>query len=257
MNNSDGREKTTDSGGDFNSIDYVNLKIAMRPVKFYKLIHSEKSKIHEYTYIIRKIKEIKSSNDYLIIYLKCNSRDEIQISNEEEWNKFFEFSNKSILELIDSKNTLKIEFSYSKNACVDQDEILEKNYFIEKEKIGYEVLKSVFMNALKNEKFKIKIKEDILSSENKNELEKSINSKNFDFMLKNLFENTLEKIQNLSLIKNSLVNESDFDTDNFIEAEEGLDIPTFSEFYKNEHIENYRSKILSENFSESKMKNLN
>ena len=48
----------------------------------------------------------------------------------------------------------------------------------------------------------------------------------------------------------------DFENDSELlieENEEGcIDIPAFSEFYKDEQIEEYRSKILSVNFNESK-----
>ena len=215
MNNSNNKEdikrsNISNSTVDLSSIDNVNLKIAQRPVKFYKLIHCDKTKIHDYNYLLDKIKINSSSNGFnnnlytMIIYLKCNSREEIKISNEQDWRNFFEESSKSILELLDSKNTLKIEYTIIKiisNSYVDnsntttnnneeQEEKLKK-IFVERDRMGMEILKSVFTQTLRNEAIKNKIKEELLNNSLKNEnLESVVNSRSFDNILKRFFDKT-------------------------------------------------------------------
>jgi hypothetical protein len=96
-----------------------------------------------------------------VIYLKSNSKDEIQISDKKEWKFFFEESGRSIFELIDSKNTLKIEYKCKPVT----NTIIEKNILLENEKFGIELLKSVFNLSLRNETSKKRIKDDLINSE--------------------------------------------------------------------------------------------
>ena len=134
MNNSDTKDKKKDyleNSQALDSADYVNLKIALRPIKFYKLHHCDRSKIHEYSYVIDKIKSSSASNtnaNYsIIIFLNSSSRDprdsrdEVKISSENEWKIYFEESGLKIFDLIDSKNTLKIEYIYTKNSTSNPD----------------------------------------------------------------------------------------------------------------------------------------
>jgi hypothetical protein len=249
----------------FSCIEYVSVKLAMRPIKFYKLVQCEKSKIHEYNYIIEKIKSnvqtnINYSTDNMsyVIYLKSNSKDEIQISDEKEWKLFFEESGRSIFELIDSKNTLKIEYKCKPVT----NTIIEKNILLENEKFGIELLKSVFNLSLRNETSKIRIKDDLINSEIltssninlKNDINNFINSQNFESHVQKFFEKTCEKLEKLSNLKINIINDETQNNSEILFEEGGnlIDIPAFSEFYKDEQIEGFRSKILSETFMESK-----
>jgi hypothetical protein len=258
-------EMNSQSSQIFTSFDYVSVKLAMRPIKFYKLVQCEKTKIHEYNYIIEKIKlngQTSTSNTAAnltyILFLKSNSKDDIKISNEKEWKLFFEESGRSIFELIDSKNTLKIEYTCRPVTIPP----LEKNIFLENERVGIEILKSVFNIALRSESTKKRIKDDLTNSEVltspninlNNDINNFLNSQFFESHLQQFFDKTCEKLEKLSNLKLNIANEeTENNSEILFEDEEGLiDIPPFSEFYKNEQIEGFRSKILSETFSESK-----
>jgi len=239
------------------SIDYVNLKIAQRPVKFYKLVHCEKAKMHEYNHIIEKIKSICSNpHQSIIIYLKISTIEEIQINSESEWKNFFENSGRSIIELIDSKNTLKIEYFYSiENSSfqsINENSLNNLNLIAEYDKHEIDILKLIFKYALTNDSVKIKIR-DVIQSD--------VNSRIFDTNLKSFFDKTLQKVHKMGLIKSAFIDEKNQTEDEIIlneeynfsldcKDDEQIDIPPFSEYYKNENIEVFRSKIISETFTE-------
>jgi hypothetical protein len=274
-----------DNNNMFTSLDYVNLKIASRPVKFYKLIHCEKKKIHDYFYIIEKIKSASQlKTESITLFLKINGPEEIRINTADEWKLYFENSGKSILELIDSKNTIKIEFTtisfvsqscdnlnkiledpqnskidkYDKNDIIDKNEEKLKNLF-DDDQFGLQIIKTLFSLSLKNEKIKSIIKTDVLSKMPKTQ-EQILNSKSFDVYLKNFFKKTIENFQNISQFKEILMKESqkdESDSDILFESTEDeriMEVPSFCQFYKQDEIENLRSKIISESFADIKNK---
>jgi hypothetical protein len=264
----------------FSSLEYVNLKIASRPVKFYKLIHCEKKKIHNYFYIIEKIRSASQLKaDDITLFLKINGSDEIKIRTGEEWKSYFENSGKSILELIDSKNTIKVEFNtspfYTAQSCDNLNKILNdlnekekkgdiiekneeklKNLF-EDDQIGLQIMKTLFSLSLKNDKIKSYIKTEVMSKIPKTD-ENLLNSKNFDTLLKNFFKKIIENFHNISRLEEILMKESQNDkSDSDIifestEDEKNLEIPSFCDFYKEKEIETLRSKIINESFADIK-----
>lgn len=259
----DNLKKNTDSDrGSLNNSstfgDYLNLKVAAIPAKYYKLIQCEKSKITEYNHIVEKIRSQSALNSYAIILLiKSNGRPDIKIKNENDWRFYIE--NNTIIELIDSKNTLKIEYGFIKNTENPDDSSDNKNEeklrsIFEKDKVGIDILKTVFNNVLKNEQMKMKIKENLLSNMCKNE-ENVINSKYFDSYLKRFLDRTVDNFQQLSILKSTLQNEAS-DNDEIIlddgEMENMVDVPSFSEYYKNNDMETFRSKILCDTFADVK-----
>ena len=239
-------------------MDFVNLKVAMRPVKFFKLISTEKSRIHDYTYFIEKIQANgkHNINQQIILFIKSNSQEEIKICNEDEWKNYFDNSNRSILELIDSKNTLKIEYSVIKNEqgkkSQSESQSEKLNLFIDNAKIGHSVLQSVFIQIIQNDTIKSTLKEELKNSSllrNSQDLE-SVN-KNFDEMLARLLETSLESIRNLSKLKSDLERElSDCSED--VNNNININMPSFCEFYRNDQLEVFRSKMLSETFTNNK-----
>lgn len=250
-NLNDSRKTFENMSQDFTSLDYVNLKIAPRPVKFYKLIHCEKSKMHDYKYISEKIRANSMSTSLiLVLFLKCNSRDEIKIVNEADWKKYFE--SQTMMELIDSKNTLKIEYIYVKDT--ELREMLN-----ESDKAELDILKIVFDFALENESVKSKIKEELIAKSvgSAKSIENITNSRYYDVFLRKFFDKTLDKINNISELKSTLLMNDDNEN---METGEGIefdndyeeDVPPFSEFYKDDQIEVFRSKILSETFVDFK-----
>lgn len=257
--------------------DYVNLKIASKPVKFYKLIHCEKNKINDYNHLCEKIKSASLiKNDNIILFLKTNGIEETKINNEAEWISLFGHSGNTILNFIDSKNTIKIEFmtvqispmssenlTLFKSNTIDDplaskvDEKL-KNYF-EDDQVGMQILKSIFSISYKNDKIKSIIKSDLKSLMPKNEnAELILNSKNFDTYLKNYFKKTLDNFQNISQFKDILIEELHKDDSNSeiyfesTEDEKILEVASFNDFYKEKEIEILRSKIISESFADFK-----
>ena len=76
-------------------------------------------------------------------------------------------------------------------------------------------------------------------------------------MTQNYFEKTIENFKNFSQLREILIKESqteDNHSDIIFESENQIDIdvPLFSEFYKENEIEILRSKIISESFAEIK-----
>lgn len=231
------------------SFDTVNLKVAIRPVKFFKLISSEKSKIHDYWYLIEKIRiNGKHNNNHITIFFKTNSQDEIIISDEEEWKNYFDSSNRSILELIDSKNTLKIEYIITKKENIKKNSESKINFLIENDKLSVNILENIFIQVIQNEQIKKNIKQEIKSSSILKQEDIDFCIKNFDEYMARLLESNLDKIKNLSRFKSEFCEDfSESSDENNI-----LNVPSFSEYYKNEQIENFRSKMLSETFPQNK-----
>ena len=250
------------------SFDLVNLKVANVNEKIYKLIQCEKSKINDYNYIISKIIPlIQNVYSYsIVLFIKLSSRDDIKITSEEEWQML------SFLELIDSRNTLKIEYNLIKSGSnaikeifssnsndIQNDEIKLKQALFEKD-LGIEVLKTIFYQVLKDNTIKNKLKQEIIKTKiaKSDNLENIINSNNFDSMLVSFLEKTIDKYKIITKIKNSNKNNSEdqnfseieFDENN--ETENQLVIPSFSQYYKDEELELFRTKLISETFSNLK-----
>jgi hypothetical protein len=250
--------------------DSACLKIAIKPAKFWKLIPCERGRIGSYEYIKEKILsthgKVSSSTPFLIIFLKKSNVEEVCLSDESEWKMYFENDNNDIINFIDSKNTLKIEYKFVKEAPnqSSQEILLEnlkkeekvKKLFQENENFCFELLRSIFINSVKNETTKNKIKEDILNSnilrcEGISEME--IKSKFFDQYYEKFLLKTLEKMKFLNTIQTELANEINYEDELMFEDEDEntgniMDVPSFNEYYKNEQIDAFRSKIISESF---------
>jgi len=266
-----------DNNNMFSSLEYVNLKIASRPVKFYKLIHCEKKEIHNYFYIVEKIRSASQlKTDDITLFLKINGSDEIKIHTGEEWKSYFENSGKSILELIDSKNTIKIEFTTSpintthscdnlnkilndlrereKGDIIEKNEVKLKNLF-EDDQFGLQIMKTLFSLSLKNDKIKSIIKTEVIAKIPKTD-ENLLNSKNFDTLLKNFFKKIIDNFHNISRLEEILMKEYQNDrseSDIIFESTEDekiFVIPSFCDFYKENEIESMRSKIIQESFAD-------
>jgi hypothetical protein len=224
-------------------VDYINLKVAARPPKYYRLIQCEKAKLSDYTYLTEKIKTLFSIPNYnLVLFVKSNSREEIRIKNEEEWN--FYISNNTIIELIDSKNTLKIEYGVLK---IDDEDDKVRTFF-NKEKIN--ILNNIFNSVLSSEIIINKIKEELLNNIKGDKIDTLINSRHFDVNLKKLFDKTIENTEYINSLKNMELNDdSEIMLTGVTESE---DVPCFSQYYKDDEIEVFRSKIMSQTFYDVK-----
>lgn len=262
MNNSDVTvqsfnmlDSSGSTGKESNKSD-LNLKLSARPVKHYKLVRCDKNKIQEYSYLVENIRAHsgQSQNYPLQIYLKKGTNEEVVIANENEWISYFQ--GRSIREFIDSKNTLKIEYNINKPDKSDDSKETKLKAII-KEINGNDLLRIVFNNVLKNNEIKNEIKDDMLRTILKKEnLDNLANTKYFDSLLdaylKMFFNKTLDKLRNIESLRSTIENDSAYSEDNGLLKDEDLmqfDVQNFSDVYKNEEIEVYRSRILSETFS--------
>jgi hypothetical protein len=262
--NTSGNESIRSSKIDnLSSIDSINLKIAKKPATYYRLIQCERSLLKDYTSILTKIRTLYNfSNKYaVILYVKNINREDIKITNETEWNVYIE--NNTILELIDSKNTLKIEYeltkgnldmSYSEKATEDKISELFDN-----EGISNTILRTIFAEALKSENIKHKIKEGIamnFSQTENNNFNSYLNTRSFDVVLKRFLDKTVDNIKYINSIKGNFEKELEDDRSIsdilLMENDDYMNVPSFIEFYnKSEVKDDFKSRI-SQTFADFK-----
>lgn len=258
-----GKQSFLESSSSSNSNEFFNIKLGARPVKFYKLILIEKNKINDYKYIIEKIKKVNELNsDDIILYLKINPNSEFLIENENDWLNFFEKN--SLIEIVDSKSTLKIEYSLDKSKKSlneSQAKIIKDDI----DKSSFEVIKSIFSQVLTNDQLKNKIKADLVNNlyrDNKDALILK-NQKYFDKVVSKILFQSLEKLKNLQNLKtfdfeedesSNLLNSS-LESEIILKDENNASIPSFSEYYKNELSSEYRSNLISKSYTFNNINN--
>jgi hypothetical protein len=239
----------------------INLKIAKRPANYYRLIQCDRILLKDFNSIIMKIRTLYDfSSKYIVtIYVKNIAREDLKITNELQWNKYID--NNTIIELIDSKNTLKIEYELHKgNLDISMSEKANEEgvgKLFEDSKVTSEIMRSIVAQVIRNDQIKNKIKEDISSNCSQTENIRSyLNSKAFDTFLKQYLDKTIENLECINNIKGTFEDDKStsdlllFDDDDF------MNVPSFIEFYnKSEVKDEFRSKI-SQTFAEIKNKNL-
>jgi hypothetical protein len=243
----------------------INLKIARLPASYYRLIQCERSLLKDYNAILQKIKSLQEfSNKYIVtLYVKSTSREDIRVTNEQEWNQYLE--NNMIIELIDSKNTLKIEYELSKGNTnntgeMNEEKVLEAKCaeIFENEKISTEILRSIFSQVMKSETLRNKVKEDIIlnNQQQTENIKNYLNGKSFDILLKKFLDKTLENFKYINNIKGTIGKELEDDKSTsdillFDNNDDYMNIPSFIEFFNKSDKEEFKSRI-SHTFSEFK-----
>jgi hypothetical protein len=230
----------------------INLKIAKRPANYYRLIQCDRNLLKDYKEVLLKIRTLYDfSSKYMVtMYVKNISREDLMITNEAEWNKYIDGG--TILELIDSKNTLKIEYELSKPNGLDitmTEKAVEEGVgkLFENNVVTSEIMRSIFTQVIKSDHIKNKIKEDIsLNCSQTENIKSYLNSKTFDTCLKRYLDKTLENLECINNIKGTFDDDKStsdlllFDND----EDEFMNVPSFIEFYnKSEVKDEFRSRV--------------
>ena len=93
----------------------------------------------------------------------------------------------------------------------------------------------------------------MISTNKEDNIDIILTNKNFDSYLKKLFEKTIENIQCISNIKTSLLTDISDNSGLILDkSNDYIEVPSFNEYYKNNEIEDFRSKLMSKTFSDKK-----